>query len=112
MGVQQVLAPKCVGSSEFSAPDGLRLVHHADTPIQRHVKVRDTASPFNADLVYWSQRLRQHPLLTSRMAILLRQQRGRCAWCGSFFLDRTDIAVDHVQPRVLRGRTDLAKHRP
>jgi RNA-directed DNA polymerase len=95
------------GRLEFSTPTGLRLVHHADTPIQRHVKVRGTTSPFNGDLVYWSQRLRQHPLTVGRMGILLKRQRGRCAWCGSLFLDRAEIEVDHVQPRVFNGHTDL-----
>ena len=95
------------GRLEFSTPAGLRLVHHADTPIQRHVKVRGTASPFNGDIVYWSQRLRQHPLTTGRVAILLKRQQGRCAWCGSLFLNRTDIEVDHVRPRIFNGTTDL-----
>jgi RNA-directed DNA polymerase len=96
------------GRLEFSTPAGLRLVHHADTPIQRHVKVRGTTSPFNGDLVYWSQRLRQHPLTVGRMAILLKRQHGRCAWCGSLFLDRTELEMDHVRPRVFDGRTDLS----
>jgi RNA-directed DNA polymerase len=82
-------------------------VHHADTPIQRHVKVRGTASPFNGDIVYWSQRLRQHPLTTGRIAILLKRQQGRCAGCGSLFLNRADIEVDHVRPRIFNGTTDL-----
>jgi len=43
------------------------------------VKVRGTASPFNADLVYWFQRLRQHPLTVGRVAILLKRLQGRCA---------------------------------
>jgi RNA-directed DNA polymerase len=95
------------GRLEFSTPAGLRLVHHADTPIQRHVKVRGTVSPFNGDIVYWSQRLRQHPLTMGRVAILLKRQHGRCAWCGSLFMERAAIEVDHVRPRVGGGTTDL-----
>jgi RNA-directed DNA polymerase len=95
------------GRLEFATSAGLRLVHHAATPIQRHVKVRGTASPYNGDLVYWSQRLRQHPLTLGRMAILLKRQDGRCAWCGSLFVDRATIEVDHVRPRVFNGKTDL-----
>ena len=57
--------------------------------------------------MYWSQRLRQHPLTTGRVAILLKRQQGRCAWCGSLFLNRTDIEVDHVRPRIFNGTTDL-----
>jgi len=71
------------------------------------VKVRGTASPFNGDIVYWSQRLRQHPLTAGRVAILLKRQQGRCAWCGSLFVNRTDIEVDHVRPRIFNGTTDL-----
>jgi RNA-directed DNA polymerase len=41
------------------------------------------------------------------VAILLKRQQGRCAWCGSLFLDRTDIEVDHVRPRIFNGTTDL-----
>lgn len=96
------------GRLEFSTPDGLRLVHHADTPIRRHVKVRGTASPFNADLVYWSHRLRQHPLTTGRIAILLKRQQGRCARCGLLFTDRSGIEVDHLLPRAFGGTADLA----
>ena len=53
--------------------------------------------------------LRQHPLTVGRIAILLKHQQGRCAWCGALFLDRTEIEVDHVRPRVFDGHTDLAK---
>jgi RNA-directed DNA polymerase len=50
--------PKNVNGHEDSP-----LVHHADTPIRRHVKVRGSASPYDGNLVYWAQRLRNHPLL-------------------------------------------------
>jgi RNA-directed DNA polymerase len=95
------------GRLEFATPAGRRLLHHADTPIQRHVKVRGTASSFNGDLVYWSQRLRQHPLIVGRTAILLKRQHGRCAWCGALFMDRAGIEIDHVRPRVFNGHTEL-----
>ena len=91
------------GRLEFSTPDGLRLVHHADTPIRRHVKVRGTASPYDGNLVYWSQRLRDHPLTTSRLASLLKRQRGICPGCGLLFIDRDVIEVDHVLPRSRGG---------
>ncbi len=106
--IQKYWRRGATGRLEFSTPAGLRLMHHADMPIQRHVKVRGTASPFNADLVYWSQRLCQHPLTTGRIAILLKRQQGRCAWCGLLFTDRNDIEVDHLLPRVFGGAADLA----
>jgi RNA-directed DNA polymerase len=96
------------GRLEFATPDGLRLVHHADTPIRRHVKVRGVASPYDGNLRYWVQRLRDHPLTTSRMVILLKRQRGVCLSCGLLFTDRDIIEVDHVIPRVQGGAHDLA----
>jgi 5-methylcytosine-specific restriction endonuclease McrA len=96
------------GRLEFSTPAGLRLVHHADTPIQRHVKMRGTVSPFNGDIVYWSQRLRQHPLTTGRVANLLKRQQGRCAWSGSLLMARAAIEVDHVRPRIVPARERLS----
>ena len=95
------------GRLEFATPDGLHLVHHADLPIRRHVKVRGTASPYDGDLVYWAQRLRDHPLTTSRVAILLKRQRGCCARCGLLFTDSATIEVDHVTPRTCGGSDDL-----
>jgi len=38
----------------FSTKEGLTLASHADTPIKRHVRVREMASPFNGDWTYWS----------------------------------------------------------
>ncbi len=96
------------GRLEFSTPDGLRLVHHADMPIRRHVKVCGKASPYDGNLVYWAQRLRDHPLTSSRMAILLKRQRGVCARCGLLFTDkdRGNIEVDHIIPRSRGGAHD------
>jgi len=96
------------GRLEFATPDGLRLVHHADMPIRRHVNVRGVASPDDGNLRYWVQRLRDHPLTTSRMTILLKRQRGRCLRCGWLVTDRDISEVEHVLPRVQGGAHDLA----
>ena len=96
------------GRLAFATPDGLRLVHHADTSIRRHVKVRGVASPYDGNLRSWAQRRRAHPLTTSRMTILLKRPRGVCLSCGLLFTDRDIIEVDHVIPRVQGGAHDLA----
>jgi RNA-directed DNA polymerase len=95
------------GRLEFSTPDGLRLIHHADIPIKRHVKVRGAASPYDGNLTYWATRLRNHPLTTTRTALLLRRQQGVCARCGLLFTDRDIIEADHIRPRSLGGRDVL-----
>ena len=91
----------------FAAPDGKVLSSHARVTIRLHVKVKGTASPFDGNLVYWSKRLRTHPLVTSRVALLLRLQGGRCAGCGRFLTDQDRLEVDHLLPRAAGGRDDL-----
>jgi len=127
VGVRHVLAQECarpVGVLDTRQPpprascrhaypppcESARLnqsLRHADMPIRRHVKVRGSTSPYDGNLVYWAQRLRDHPLTTGRIAILLKRQRGVCASCGLLFTDRDSIEVDHVVPRSRGGSHDL-----
>ncbi len=99
------------GRLEFAVPDGPRLAVHADIPIRRHVKVRGNASPYDGNLVYWADRLRTHPMTMSRTAILLRRQKGRCAYCHLLFTEADAIAVKQFSPPRWQGLTDLASMR-
>jgi RNA-directed DNA polymerase len=92
----------------FGVPEGAALAQHARTAIRRHVKVRGTASPFDGNLIYWSQRLRQHPLLQRRLASLLTRQGGRCSVCSLLFRDTDRLEVDHVEPRMHGGPATYA----
>jgi RNA-directed DNA polymerase len=83
----------------FAAPrEASTLRHHTDTFHLNHRKVRGTASPFDGNLLYWSKRLRDHPLTRTTVGTLLVRQQGRCAWCGLYFRDGDLIEVDHVDP--------------
>jgi RNA-directed DNA polymerase len=62
------------GRDTFCTPLGAKLRLHRDTMIQRHEKVRGTASPYDGNLLYWSQRLKAHPLMHARKAKLLHKQ--------------------------------------
>jgi RNA-directed DNA polymerase len=88
----------------FRASVGPRLVNHDETPIRRHTKVRGGKSPLDGDWVYWASRLGKHPDLPHRVAVLLRQQQGRCARCGLYFRGDDQPEVDHIVPRSLGGR--------
>ena len=79
------------------------LRHHRHTPIKRHVRVKGAASPFDGNLVYWSQRLKEHPLVTREEGKLLRQQRGRCRKCGLLFMEQDVREIDHIIPREYGG---------
>ena len=82
---------------------GTPLRWHRDTAIRRQVQVRGNASPFDGHLLYWSQRLKLHPLTGTLVGGLLQRQEGRCAWCQRYFMDGETWDVDHYLPRQLGG---------
>jgi len=84
------------GRDTFCTPLGARLRLHRDTAIQRHEKVRGTASPYDGNLLYWSQRLKTHPLMHARKAKLLHKQQGKCRWCELHFQDEDILEIDHI----------------
>ena len=79
------------------------LISHASKPIVRHIKVLGTASPFDGNLKYWSSRRGEHPLVTTRVAKLLKEQKGKCAHCGLYFREDDLIEVDHIIPKSRGG---------
>jgi RNA-directed DNA polymerase len=88
---------------KFQAPDGSVLAKHASTPIKRHVKVKGTASPYDGNVIYWAQRLKDHPLTSKRTGYLLKLQQGRCGYCGRYFQPGEALETDHIIPRRLGG---------
>ena len=95
------------GTWTFASSEGIWLRRHDQTPIRRHIKVRGDASPFDGDWRYWAIRLRRHPELYGRDAILLQQQRGRCARCGLYFREKRSWEVDHIVPTSQGGARTL-----
>ena len=92
----------------FATPEGPHLTNHASIPIQRHVKVKGAASPFDGNLLYWSRRLQQsHPLVMSRLGALLYKQQGKCRYCELHFRDSDQIEIDHITPKSLGGKDDI-----
>jgi RNA-directed DNA polymerase len=93
------------GSWTFRTTDGKTLFKHVYTPIRRHTKVQGIRSPYDGDWPYWAARLGRHPELPTRVATLLKQQRGRCVWCHHHFKDEDLLEVDHLLP-ASQGGTD------
>src|ERR1051326_5137091 len=86
------------------APQHGRVLKRPDANlIVRHVKVQGAASPYNGNLLYWTQRLQNHPMLRSRVGALLKGQGGKCAYCGLTFRSGDLLEVDHIIPRNLGG---------
>jgi RNA-directed DNA polymerase len=88
----------------FGTKAGITLIQYADTPIQRHIKVEGTRSPFDGDWAYWAKRMGRHPLLPNRVAKLLKQQEGKCPVCGLYFREEDVLEVDHILPKQQGGR--------
>jgi len=60
---------------------------YTDIPIERFVKVRGDKSPYDGDVLYWSFRLNNHPIISSNVSKLFKKQKGRCNICKlPFFL--------------------------
>lgn len=76
---------------------GLTLCRHAATRIVRHVKVREKKSPFDGDWLYWASRWGHYPGIYPGKALLLKEQGGRCAYCGRVFVPGEDLIERHHQ---------------
>jgi RNA-directed DNA polymerase len=81
---------------------------HPRTHIQRHVKVRGTASPYDGNLVDWNKRLRNHSMFNGMLGKLLHTQQGKCRWCERYFRDGDQIEIDHLLPKSLGGGEELS----
>jgi RNA-directed DNA polymerase len=72
------------------------LHNHSEVAITRHIKVRGNRSPYDGDWVYWGTRQGRHPLVSTKLAKLLKKQSGRCRYCELFFQHDDRIEVDHI----------------
>ena len=81
---------------------------HDRTHIQRHVKVKGTASPYDGNLLYWSRRLNHHYMFSGTLGKLLQKQEGKCRWCGLLFQDGDLVEIDHITPKSEGGGEELS----
>lgn len=100
---------KTIGNNnwEFATRDeatALKLMRHNDTETRSYVKVKCDASPYNGDWVYWSTRMGTHPEVSTRIASLLKRQKGKCSHCNNHFKDEDSIEVDHIIPKSKGGK--------
>jgi RNA-directed DNA polymerase len=82
----------------------LKLMRHGETKIRRYIKVKGSASPYNGDWVYWCMRMGTHPEVSTRVANLLKRQKGKCSHCNNYFKDGDSIEVDHIIPKSKGGK--------
>ena len=95
-----------VFSTREDNKNGMKLLTHTDTKIRRHTKVKGEKSPFDGDWIYWTARIGKHPEVSTKMATLLKEQKGRCNHCGHNFRDGDLLEIDHIIPKS-KGGTDF-----
>lgn len=81
-----------------------KLRWYTDSSIRRFVKVNGNRSPFDGDLIYWGQRMKDHPPTSNTVGQLLWKQKGRCAYCGLLFRSNDLIENDHITPKSRGGK--------
>ena len=81
-----------------------RLLRHGDIKIIRHVKVKGESSPYDGNLVYWSSRIGDNPEMPKRVSTLLKRQKGKCAYCETYFRENDVMEVDHKIPKSQGGK--------
>ncbi len=77
---------------------------HSETKIKRHSKVRGEKSPYDGDWIYWTARIGKHPEVSTRMATLLKNQKGKCNHCEHNFKDGDLLEIDHKIPKSKGGK--------
>jgi RNA-directed DNA polymerase len=92
----------------FKDQEGVTLWEHPQTHIQRHVKVRGRASPYDGNLLYWSKRLRNHSMFNGMLGKLLHKQKGKCRWCDLLFQDGDMVEIDHLTPKSQGGGEEIS----
>ena len=80
------------------------LIQHSSTEIKRYVKVKEMASPYDGNWIYWSSRMGVHPEIPVRVAKLLKRQKGKCNHCGNYLKEGDSIEVDHIIPKAMGGK--------
>jgi RNA-directed DNA polymerase len=91
------------GQWNFATPEGLRLYRYNETAIKRHIKVEGKKSPYDGNLIYWSKRLKEHPMMKGLLGRLLKDQKVHCPWCSLYFKDGDLLEIDHILPKRWGG---------
>jgi RNA-directed DNA polymerase len=76
----------------------------AETGIQRHVKVKLNASPYDGDYLYWMHRGSDITERRASVQKLITRQKGQCGLCGFYFSPMDLIEVDHILAKKLGGK--------
>jgi RNA-directed DNA polymerase len=85
----------------------------ANTPIERHVKVRGNASPDDSSLrEYWDKRNQKlgksYWAKGSKSYLIAQNQKWKCPICGELLLNEEEIETHHIVPVAEGGLDDIS----
>ena len=96
----------------FKSKDNNELItikQYIDVPIERFVKVKGDKSPYEGDILYWSLRLNNHPVMSGNVSKILKRQKGFCNLCKLPFFPTDVIERDHIIP-LSKGGSHKINH--
>ena len=72
------------------------LVYPSWIKSENYVKIKDIASPFDGNHIYWCQRSTKYGPFNATKRKLLNKQYGKCNLCGSYFKPGDILEKDHI----------------
>ena len=68
--------------------------------------MKGDSSPYDGRAKYWSTRRGEYPETPTRIAKMLKWQRGKCNLCGLHFREEDLIEIDHIRPSAMGGKNE------
>lgn len=75
----------------------------------QYVKIKDTATPYDGNHLYWAKRMEKYSGYSHSISRLIKRQYGQCAICKEYFTPVDIIEIDHITPRA-KGGSDRFKN--
>lgn len=69
----------------------------------QHIKIKENASPYDGNHLYWALRTEKYSGFNHRISKLIRRQKGYCNGCVQKFTPMDIIEVDHINPKSKGG---------
>ena len=94
----------------FATRDGntnpLWLIKHTQIKCSSisYVKIKGDSSPYDGRAKYWSKRRGEYPETPTRVARLIKFQKGQCNLCGLYFREEDVVEIDHIIPKAIGGK--------
>ena len=83
---------------------GIKLFNHTDVHIIRHKPLKTSKSPYDGDWTYWGIRMsKDYAGCNHKVAHLLKEQKGKCTLCDTYFKPTDLLEIDHIIPKSQGG---------